>query len=133
MSFSPLTLYSFCVPLQELYKNLNLSISPNLELEDSLLFVGEFVLFTLSNYIAITLQNLLFYQKLYLGWFFLIGLSVVELVRKFQHRVSTPKCIFSFTFDNTFFNTVIVMCNWGYQCNYCFFLLLIAHFSPNWK
>ncbi|XP_020609243.1 late secretory pathway protein AVL9 homolog isoform X1 [Orbicella faveolata] len=40
--------------LEELYKNLNLSISPNFELEDSLLFVG---------------------------------LSVVELVRKFQHRI----------------------------------------------
>ena len=64
MSFFPLILYFLCAPLQELYKNLNLSISPNFELEDSLLFVGKFVPFTLSNYE--TLQILLFYQKLYL-------------------------------------------------------------------
>ena len=72
-----LILYSSCASSQELYKNLNMSISPNLELEDSLLFVGKLVLFTLSN--DIVLQIILFYQKLYLVWF---------SYRSISHRIS---------------------------------------------
>ena len=45
-----LILYPSCISLQELYKNLNMSISPNLELEDSLLSVGEFVLHFINLY-----------------------------------------------------------------------------------
>ena len=55
----PIILYSTCVPLQELYKNLNTSISPHLEMEDSLLFVGKFVL---SLCQIISLADLIFCQ-----------------------------------------------------------------------